>query len=76
MSLTTIQLTPSDAILFVEFQRLYSKTHKHTTFIKLLESLGAFEIKNGSLTVHFGSMGQIGKIDIHTFYSPKPVDNL
>lgn len=54
-------LTPEESILFVEFQKRY-------TFMKLMESLGAFSLKNASLEIHYDSLGAIAKIDIHNHY--------
>lgn len=54
--LTKIELTSEDAIMFVNFQKRYA-------FIKLLESIGSFEIKGGSITIHFDNLGCIGAVD-------------
>ncbi len=61
MELTIVNLTPEDAKLFVEFQRRYA-------FMKLLDSLGAFDIKSGFLTVHFDNLGEIGSVDVQKHY--------
>lgn len=61
---TTIQLSSKDAMEFVKFQ-------KHYALVELLDSLGAFEIKNGSVEIHFDSMGQIGSVDVHRHFRPK-----
>ena len=53
---TTIYLTDIDASLFLEFQKRYA-------FMQLLESVKAFNIKSGSITIHFDSMGQIASVD-------------
>jgi hypothetical protein len=58
---TAIYITDADAILFVEFQKRYA-------FIKLLESLNVFDIKSGSVTIHFDAFGQIGSVDKHTYF--------
>lgn len=60
-SLVKIELSEADARLFIAFQKRYA-------FTKLLEEMGAFDIKNGSIEVHFGNMGEIAKIDIHSHY--------
>lgn len=54
--MTPIFLTPEEAILFVQFQ-------KHFALVQLLESIKAFDIKNGSVTLHFDSYGKIASID-------------
>lgn len=61
MELTNISLTPEEAKLFIEFQKRYA-------FMHLLESLGAFDIRSGFLTVHFTNTGEIGSIDIQKHY--------
>lgn len=59
--LTTVQLTPEEAQLFIQFQKRY-------LFMKLLESIGAFEIKSGFLTIHFDNLGGIGSVDVQRHY--------
>ncbi len=54
--LTTIQLTQIDAQAFVRFQ-------KHRALIELLESMGAFDLKNGSITLNFNYLGQIKSVN-------------
>lgn len=61
VTLTQIQLTPADALLFVEFQKRHS-------FIKALESIDAFAIRSGSLTVNFDAVGKIGSMEVHKHY--------
>lgn len=56
--LTIVYLSPEEAVLFVQFQKRF-------TFMKLLESLGAFDLKSGSIEIHFANTGEIGSIDIH-----------
>lgn len=51
--LTAIHLTENEAKLFIQFQ-------KHFALIGLLESIKAFDIRSGSVTIHFDSLGQIG----------------
>lgn len=60
-TLTTITLTPEDAQLFIQFQKRFA-------FMKLLDSMGAFDIRSGSLTVHFTNTGEIGSIDKHQHF--------
>ena len=59
--LTTIQLTPDEAALFVQFQKRF-------LFMKLLESVGAFDIKSGYITIHFDNLGGIGSVDVQRHY--------
>lgn len=54
MQLTTIQLTEQEAKLFVMMQ--------------LLQSLGVFDIKSGSVTIHFDKDGKIGSVEINKTY--------
>ena len=58
---TIVYLTPSDAMLFVEFQKRYA-------FIELMESVKAFDLRSGSVTVHFDSQGQIVSIEKREHY--------
>lgn len=60
---TTVELTKEDALLFVEFQK------RHALFA-LLESLGAFAIRNGSVTINFDSMGAISSVNKHETFRP------
>lgn len=59
--MTTIELTPEDAVLFVQFQKRF-------TFMKLLESVGAFDLKPGTLTVSFDNFGQIRSVDVQRHF--------
>ena len=59
MALVAVQLTEEDAKLFLIYQKRYQ-------FMKLLESLGVFDLKNGSAEIHFDNLGQIAKIDLHS----------
>lgn len=54
----TIILTTPEAILFREYQEF------HQTFA-LLCTKGVFDMKNGSVTIHFDSAGTIKKIERH-----------
>lgn len=56
-----VGMTDNEAALFAEFQKRYA-------FIKLLESVDAFNLKSGTLTVNFDALGQIGSIEIHKHY--------
>lgn len=59
--LTPIYLNQEEAMLFVAFQKRYA-------FIELLESLKVFDIKSGSITVNFDSLGAIGSVDIQRHF--------
>lgn len=61
MELTTVQLTPEEAKLFIEFQKRYA-------FMQLLESVDAFNIKEGSIEVRFDNLGGIGSMEIRKHY--------
>ncbi len=54
---TTVELTTEDAQLFMLFQ-------KHYQFMKFLETVKAFEIRDGHLTIHFTKIGEIGTFDL------------
>ncbi len=54
--LTTIELSNEDAALFLEFQRRYA-------MIRLLVTIGAFDIKSGSITIHFANTGEVMSVD-------------
>lgn len=54
-----IELTAADALLFLQFQKRHS-------FMQLMEDMGVFSIKSGSVEIHFTSTGEVGSIDIHT----------
>lgn len=60
-TLTRIDLTESEARLFI----LYQKYH---AFMKLLESVGAFDLKSGSIFIHFDAQGAIGSVEVKKFY--------
>lgn len=59
--LIKVELTPYDAVLFVEFQKRYA-------FIKLMESIGAFDLKSGAVTIEFDRMGQIKDVKKYQHY--------
>jgi hypothetical protein len=54
---TIIELTHEDAQLFLEFQKRYE-------FMKFLRDSGAFNMRNGHLTVHFSKLGEIIAFDL------------
>lgn len=58
---TTVYLTQDEVEQFVLFQ-------KRRAFIGLLESINAFEIKDGSITIHFNHNGEIKTVDKHEAY--------
>lgn len=60
-NLIKIELTEFDAKLFLQFQKRYA-------FVKLMESLGIFDVTTGSVTVHFDSKGQIGAVEVNKKY--------
>jgi len=61
---TTVFLTEEEAILFVKFQ-------KHRALMGLLESIHAFDVKAGSVTIHFTKLGEIAGVDKQEHYSPR-----
>ncbi len=63
MELTTIQLTELDAKAFIQFQ-------KYHAFMILLENIGAFDMKNANLNIHFDSNGKIVKVSKQEFFIP------
>ncbi len=64
---TTVQLSKKDALEFVRFQ-------KHYAFVELMDSLGVFNVQNGTVEIHFDQFGQIGSVDIkRRFRMPKGV---
>ena len=62
--LITIQITEADATEFRLFQKYY-------VAFKMLDSVGAFNIKDGSITLDFDSFGQIKGIRKNEMYRPK-----
>lgn len=54
-NLTTIQVTPIDAKMFLSFQ-------KHYALVKLMDSVGGFDIKNGSIKINFDTQGKIKEV--------------
>lgn len=63
LSTTTIYLTEEEAKRFVSFQ-------KHYALIGLLDSVNAFNIKSGSVTIHFNALGQIVGVDKQEHFNP------
>lgn len=61
--MTSVFLSEDDAIMFVNFQ-------KHYAFIRTLEAVGAFDLKSGSITIHFDNMGAIGSIEKQQHFKP------
>ncbi len=59
--LIVVNLSPEEAKLFVAFQKRHA-------FMELLESVGAFDIKGGYVTVHFDNNGGIGSVDVQRRY--------
>jgi len=53
--LTTIELTEEEAKMFIMMQ--------------LLRSLGVFDIKSGSVTIHFDKEGKIGGVETRKKYT-------
>lgn len=51
-NLIKIELSEEEAKMFVKFQ-------KHFSFVQLLESIKAFDMRSGSLTINFDGLGQI-----------------
>jgi len=56
-----VYITPDEAVLFVRFQQRFA-------FMKAMEDIGAFNLKNGSVEVHFDALGRVAKIDKHEHY--------
>ena len=55
-NLINVSLTNEDAILFVEFRKLQDE-------FMILRKNGIFDVKNGSITIHFDSEGLVRKIE-------------
>lgn len=58
---TTIHLSAAEARQFVEFQKRY-------TMFMLLDSVGAFNIRSGSITINFDGLGCIGSVEKHEYF--------
>ena len=65
----TIELTDTDAKLFLEFQKNYDAFHA-------LDTAGVFKICNGSVEIHFDSEGTLANITRHEIvYKRKNLHN-
>ncbi len=60
--LIVVQFTPEQA-------KEAALLNKHYTFIKLLESVGVFELKSGTVTINFDKFGRVGNIDINKHFN-------
>ncbi len=58
---TTLTVTEQEALEFIEFQKRYA-------FFKTLDSIGAFNLRNGAVTINFDKYGQIGSIEKKEFF--------
>jgi hypothetical protein len=38
---------------------------KRYAFMRMLESIGAFTLKNGNITIHFDNLGCVAKVEKH-----------
>ena len=63
-SLINIQITEVDAQVFILFQ-------KHYVAFKMLDSIGAFNTKTASVTLHFAQNGQIKSIEKNETFRPE-----
>ena len=61
-------------IKIVKIPILTELTPQQVILIKLLESIKAFDIKSGSVTVHFGPDGTISKVDKIEHFKPWTVE--
>ena len=59
--ITVVNLSDEDAKQFVRSQ-------KHRAIVDMLEKVGAFSIRGGSITLHFGINGEIKTIDKHEYF--------
>jgi hypothetical protein len=64
MEQVSIFLTPIDVEAFKLFQ-------KHYVAFKMLDSVGAFNIKNGSITLDFNHLGEIKGIKKQELFKPQ-----
>lgn len=62
-NLIAIYLSPEESASFLLFQ-------KHYVAFKMLESVGAFNIRTGSVRIDFDKEGQIKGIDVNQMYRP------
>jgi hypothetical protein len=68
----TVELSPEDAILFVEFQKNYKKFQEFDEFYEIhttMKKAGVFDIKNGKAILNFNRFGQLADIELqyHTY---------
>jgi hypothetical protein len=59
--LVLVQFTPDQA-------KEVALLNKHYAFIKLLDSLGVFDLKKATVVLNFNDLGQIGSVDINKHY--------
>ena len=57
----TVFMTDEEAKRYVALQ-------KYNALIGLLESIKAFDVKSGTITIHFDSLGRIKTVDKQEFY--------
>lgn len=62
---TAVFLTDEQAAQFVQFQR-------HWNMMGLLESVGAFSIRGGSVTINFDTRGKVSSIDKKEHFHADP----
>lgn len=58
---TLVQLSTEQAEQFIDFQKYY-------TLFGLLNSINAFDIKDGNVTINFNHMGEIKTVEKHEYY--------
>lgn len=63
LNTTTIYLTDEEAKRFITFQKYYA-------LIGLLESVKAFDIRGGNITIHFNKDGLIQGLDKKEYFAP------
>lgn len=56
MNYAKIELSEQEALMFTQFR-------KRQAFMELMEKEGIFDIRNGSVTLHFNSFGGIDSIE-------------
>lgn len=61
--LNRVDLTPEQAALFILFMKHYDK-------IGFMIGQGAFDIKHGSVTVHFDKDGEVSSLERRLFSYP------
>ena len=60
---TVIELSTEEALKFVQFQKRYA-------FFQMLESIDAFSVRNGSITVNFDNLGAITSVSVNQVFRP------